>query len=115
MRSVLARIVGGVASCLFGFGVSSVQAGPEEVGAAKGMMITSILHEKCTGKPPTPRETEKQYGLLLSQGATDAEIKRGFMEGILYAEGNYPGNTRPPKSECQQAIALHRQAMKYIK
>lgn len=94
---------------------SVAHAGTYEIGAAKGMMIAGILHEKCTGKPPIPNETEKQYKLLLSQGASDADIKQGFMQGMIYAEGNYPGNTKPSKKECQESIAMHQQAMKYIK
>lgn len=113
MRFTQAAVVATV--CLLCIGGTPTLAGPVEIGAAKGMMIAGILHEKCTGTPPIPNETERQYGLLLSQGATDAEIKRGFMEGMIYAEGNYPGNTKPSKKECQEAIAAHRQAMKFIK
>ncbi|HJV26720.1 MAG TPA: hypothetical protein VJ673_13615 [Aromatoleum sp.] len=93
---------------------TSAHAGAYELGAAKGLMIAGILHEKCTGKAPLPNETERQYRALLMQGFSDQDIKRGFAEGIIYAEGTYPRGTRPPKSECKEAVAMYRQTLKLI-
>lgn len=91
-----------------------VQAGPYEVGAAKGLMIASILHEKCTGKQPLPNETERQVKMLQAQGFSAADVQRGFMEGMLYAESTYPRNTKPPKSEYRSAISLYNESMKFM-
>lgn len=94
--------------------VPSVQAGPYEIGAAKGIMIASILHEKCTGKQPLPNETERQVKMLQAQGFSNTDIQRGFMEGMLYAESTYPRNKKPPQSECKSAIGLYNESMKFM-
>lgn len=93
---------------------SYAQAGPYEVGAAKGIMIASILHEKCTGKQPVPNETERQVKMLQAQGFSTADIQRGFMEGMLYAESTYPRSKKPPQSECKSAIGLYNESMKFM-
>ena len=90
-------------------------AGDMEVGAAKGVMIAGILNEKCTGQKPRPNETQRQFQALLDQGFSEADIKRGFLEGMIYAEGNYPGTKKPPRSECREAIKMHKQALQLIR
>lgn len=106
---------GAIATAILGLLiVSSVHAGPYEIGAAKGIMIASILHEKCTGKQPLPNETERQVKMLQAQGFSTADIQRGFMEGMLYAESTYPRNKKPPQSECKSAINLYDQSMKFM-
>ena len=77
-------------------------------------MIASILHEKCTGKQPLPNETERQVRMLQAQGFSAADIQRGFMEGMLYAESTYPRNKKPPQAECKSAIGLYSQSMKFM-
>jgi len=77
-------------------------------------MIASILHEKCTGKQPLPNETERQVKMLQAQGFSAADVQRGFMEGMLYAESTYPRNKKPPQSECKSAISLYNQSMKFM-
>lgn len=104
--------VGLCAGCLIASGI--VLAGPQEVGAAKGLMIASILHEKCTGKDPIPNETERQMRMLQGQGLSVEDIKRGFWEGMIYAESTYPGDKKPSKSECNKAINLYWQARKHM-
>ena len=89
-------------------------AGSYEVGAAKGLMIASILHEKCTGKPPIENETKRQVNMLAAQGFSPKDIQTGFMEGMLYAESNYPGKTKPPKSECDAAIKMYKMSLKEL-
>lgn len=103
--------VTGILCALF---VSSAQAGPYEIGVAKGIMIASILHEKCTGKQPLPNETERQIKMLQAQSFSNADIQRGFMEGMLYAESTYPRNKKPPQSECKSAIGLYNESMKFM-
>ena len=77
-------------------------------------MIASILHEKCTGKQPVPNETERQVKMLQAQGFSTADIQRGFMEGMLYAESTYPRSKKPPQSECKSAIGLYNESMKFM-
>ena len=104
-----------IATAILGFLLTpSVQAGSYEVGAAKGLMIASILHEKCTGKQPLPNETERQVKMLQAQGFSAADVQRGFMEGMIYAESTYPRNKKPPQSECKSAITLYNQSMKFM-
>lgn len=93
---------------------SAALAGPQEVGAAKGLMIASILHEKCTGKQPLPNETERQVRMLQEEGFSAQDIQRGFMEGMIYAESTYPGKKRPPQSECNAAIKLYRESLRHM-
>ena len=105
----------GMAIAIFGVVFSPcIHAGPYEVGSAKGLMIASILHEKCTGKQPLPNETERQVKMLQAQGFSATDIQRGFMEGMLYAESTYPRNKKPPQSECKSAISLYNQSMKFM-
>ena len=92
----------------------AAHAGQDEMLAAKGVMITSILHEKCTGQKAPPKQVERQVMLLKAQGVTVAEIERGFAEGIIYAEGNYPGSTKPPLRECKEAVHLYTQMKKHL-
>lgn len=89
-------------------------AGSQEVGAAKGLMIASILHEKCTGKQPLANETERQVRMLQDQGFSAQDIQKGFMEGMVYAESAYPGKKKPPQSECNSAIKLYQQSLKFM-
>lgn len=90
----------------------AAQGGTYEIGAAKGLMIASIIHEKCTGKSPIENETKRQVEMLQSQGFTWPDIQQGFMEGMAYAESTYPGNRKPPQSECKAAIKLYRESLK---
>ena len=92
----------------------SAHAGQEEMLAAKGVMITSILHEKCTGQKAPPKQVERQVMLLKAQGATAAEIEAGFIEGIMYAEGSYPGKRKPPLRECNEAVHLYTQMKRQL-
>jgi len=106
---------GVIATAMLGLLIApSVQAGSYEIGAAKGIMIASILHEKYTGKQPVPNETERQVKMLQAQGFSAADIQRGFMEGMLYAESTYPRNKKPPQSECKSAIGLYNESMKFM-
>lgn len=95
---------------------SYVQAGPNEVGAAKGIMIASIIHEKCTGKRHPSDEIERQFRMLKAQGFSVKDIEQGFNEGNFYAESKYPSykDKKPPKSECDSAIRLYNDSMKFM-
>lgn len=96
-------------------GITNVSyAGSDEIAAAKGIMIASILNEKCTGKAPLPDQAEREVRFLEGQGMDFDDIKTGFGQGILYAEITYPGHTKPPKSECAEAIKLYRELRKHI-
>jgi len=93
-----------IATAVLAFMLSPyAQAGSYEVGAAKGLMIASILHEKCTGKQPLPNETERQVKMLQAQGFSTADVQQGFMEGMLYAESTYPA-TRSRRSQSANPL-----------
>lgn len=91
-------------------------AGQYEIGAAKGLMVASILHEKCTGKRHPDDEMKRQFKMLMAQGFSVKDIEQGFNEGNFYAESKYPDyqNKKPPKSECDSAIRLYNESMKFM-
>lgn len=115
MHGVLrGKLVGlsGVLALALGAGQAVAVGGVE---AAHGVMMASIIHEKCTGDIGQPNELELQAAALTMQGFAFNDIQTGFMRGTLAAESMYPGNTRPPKAACAEATALYRGFMKSIK
>lgn len=77
-------------------------AGEFEIGVAKGVMIYSIIQEKCTGNTYTKDHMAAQYKMLQAQGFSVKDIERGFHEGNL--AGSYAFlTTKPTKTECKAA------------
>lgn len=100
---------------LLGFGVLGVaKAGSDEIASAKGITIAGIVYEKCTGRTPPPDRMQRIANLLQAQGMDIDDIRQGFAEGIVYAEGTYPGHTKPPKAECAKATKMYQQLVKFL-
>lgn len=78
------------------------------------MITAGIINEKCTGHRPIPDETGRELRALTAAGLDPQDIKRGFGEGVLYAETTYPGRTRPPRAACREAARMHANALKLI-
>lgn len=102
----------GVTLLTLGVGQAVAVGGVE---AARGVMMASIIYEKCTGDIGQPNELELQVTALRMQGFSFADIQKGFGQGVLVAESRYPGRTRPPQDACAEATALYRGFMNSIK
>lgn len=77
-------------------------AGEFEIGVAKGLMIYSIIQEKCTGNVYSKDHMAVHYKMLQAQGLSVKDIERGFHEGNLAGSYAYL-TTKPSKSECKAA------------
>lgn len=111
---VRGKSVGILGVTIFALGAGqAVAAGGVE--AARGVMMASIIYEKCTGDIGQPNELELQATALRMQGFSFADIQTGFGQGVQVAESRYPGRTRPPQAACAEATALYRGFMNSIK
>lgn len=100
-----------VAAC--GLGLMAVLSGAatyatdEGRSTAQGAGYALVIAEKCGGHPRSMEQvTVAQRGLFNSMqrsGYGFEEIKAGYLEGVLAAERRFPGASRPPKRECQEA------------
>lgn len=102
------------ASVIFGLVMSPVHAGREEINVAKGVIKADYTLEKCN-KSQTPDAIIKgQARVMRSQGISSEDIQQGFQEGMMEVEMKYPGNKKPPKSECDKAQYLYDQFLKFL-
>lgn len=86
---------------------SSAYAIDEGWATAQGAGYALVVSEKCSGHPRSMEEvTATQRGLFISMqrsGYEFEQIKAGYLDGVLSAERRFPGGSKPPKRECQEA------------
>lgn len=78
--------------------------------AARGAGFAFVVTEKCSAKlEPMTAVTARQKALFVSlqnAGFEFESIKRGYLRGVLMAEGQYPKGTKPTHKECKEATKI---------
>lgn len=89
-------------------------AGQNELDAAKGVIMSDYTLEKCTNRQTPDDILKKQVKVLRNQGISADEIEHGFQQGMFEVEMKYPGNKKPPKTECNKAQYLYNEFLKLL-
>lgn len=103
-----------VVSAVFSIAVVSAHAGRDEINVAKGVIKADYTLEKCNRAQTPDAIIKGQVRGMRNQGISSEDIQQGFQEGMMEVEMKYPGNTKPPRSECNKAQYLYDQFLKFL-
>jgi len=89
---------------------TSTYAIDEGRSTAQGAGYALVITEKCSGHPRSIEQataTQRNlFNAMQRSGYVFEDIKAGYLEGALAAERRFPGATKPPKQECQEAVKI---------